>query len=109
MIPRLQKQKHEDFIEVDEITFNHLIVAVINGIPTILGKGYHEKNEKLGFFILHNNNVNITLGNGYQLLPTADTPASMIKEAYKKFPGCEIRVYESKDWKQALKFLINNA
>lgn len=94
--------------EVDQL--KHIVVAVIDGLPTILGKGYHEPKEQLSFLILGTDQPNtntITRGNGYSYNNEDDTVEKMILRAIHN--GHKVEVFEKRDWKYALQWLIDNA
>jgi hypothetical protein len=112
MIP-IEKKQPTPTIAMDEITNDHLVVAVIQGHPCILGKGFNENWGHLSFYILGNDQPGtgiITRGNGYNINQDVETPAEMIREVLRLFgPKTPIEVFDKKDWKQALQFLIQNA
>ena len=94
--------------EVDQL--KHIVVAVIDGKPTILGKGYHESNKELSFLMLGANEPDrliITSGNGYSYNSEDDNIGKMILRAMHY--GHRVEVFEKQDWKNALQWLIDNA
>lgn len=98
-------------IHISEVNqTKHIVVAIIDGRPTILGKGYHELNEQLSFLILGTDESyenTITRGNGYSYTSKDDNVEKMILQAMNN--GNKLEVFEKQDWRQALLWLINNA
>lgn len=88
-----------DEIHIDDITNEHLVVAIRKGFPVILttetfeGKDYEFRCLSHGF----------TYANGYNEHIT-------IKEAVKEQQkyADKIEVFHQKGWKKALRWLINN-
>lgn len=104
----IEKLENEKVIEINDITFNHIIVGISKyNEPLILSKGYHEENSKLSFMII-NTNINgfITNGNGYQFSNDDNSPSKMVRRALHS--GCKVEVFKREDWKQALQWLIDN-
>jgi len=98
----------KDTILTSEITWNHLIVAVIQGEPCILGRGYNEVDSNIPFFVLKNNcgSKCITTGNGYPRSPKEDTPQKMVEFFIKQ--GEKVAVFHQDDWRDALTWLLEN-
>jgi hypothetical protein len=99
------KQEQQDTILTSEITDRHLVVAVINGKPRILGKGWNQGKYQLCFFAI---NDEMTIGNGVQYSNEQDTIKKMV-EYVMSFSNTNIAVFTQSDWKAALKWLIDNA
>lgn len=104
------KQEQQDTILTSEITNNHLIVAIIEGEPCILGRGYYELPKKLIFFYLygHGGQKIITEGNGRDF-HELDTIQKMVEYAITANNKNKLAVYNQDDWKLALQWLIDNA
>lgn len=104
----------ESFIDLKDVDTTHLIVAIVeqNGFkyPTILGKGFEENWSDLSFLMLtdKNNRSVITRGNGFSFDNADDTPSKMLIALRKAYPLSKMAAFEQKDWKKALKFLIDN-
>jgi hypothetical protein len=100
-----------EYIYSDQITEQHICVAIISGTPCILGKGYHEPNHRLSWLILgvtdYNHTAIITKGNGYDVSYSHDTIQKMVDWAIDN--KYTVKVYKKSDWKQALQWLIDNA
>lgn len=105
----LKKEEPVDYIHLDDVTTNHLVVAVLNNRPCILSKGYDEEFDHLSFMFLqaNDNHDAITIGNGYSL-GRKNTIEKMIIEAYEVFDDAKLEVFEQKNWKEALQWLIKN-
>lgn len=101
------KAEAQDKILTSEITFNHIVVAIIDKSPTILSKGYKEASEQLSFKCISNATEIITMGNGYSF-GEIDTIKGMVEYALN-VKQANIAVFENTDWKQALQWLIDNA
>jgi len=91
-----------DVILTSKITEEHIVVAVISKSPCILTKGYGEPESKMKF---------TTLANGFSYGLGYTTPFNTLKEKVewainKNYP---IVVFHQSDWKDALKWLIDNA
>ena len=88
---------------------DHIVVAIISGKPTILGKGWNEPNSALSFLILggDDHDQTITTGNGYDYDDEDDNIEKMILKAINR--GNKIEVFEKQDWKNTLRWLIDNA
>lgn len=106
MTPIIEQQK-QDTILTKDITCKHLIVAVLYNKPCILGKGYYEGDEDLSFLILNNaGKNNITTGNGHSFTSKQYNPQLMVEEVMNR--GYKVAVYEQEDWRDALKWLMDN-
>lgn len=100
----------EDVIKTSEITKKHLVVAIIEGEPCILGKAFGQLDECLSFFVLADRNIEgncITVGNGYGYSEEENSIQAMVEFAIKDRQ--KVEVFQQKDWKQALQWLIDNA
>ena len=99
-------------IQIDNINENHLIVAVIEGLPCILGKGYHELNRSLTFFILGypecRGSGTITEGNGFSYLDSHDSIKKMVEMAMASGKDNMVAAFDKDKWKDALQWLIDN-
>jgi len=98
-------QTQNDVININDITEEYLVVAVIDKHPCILGKGYRDDSKDLCFFTL---NVDFTQGNGYDFSEEEDTIQKMVKEVLKE-PKSKIEAFHQDNWKEALQWLIDNA
>lgn len=105
----LEKEKSSTTILLKDITENHLVVGVIGGNPCILGKGFHEHMDKLSFLMLYGkyNDSIITIGNGYSPVRFIGNYLHYIIEKHIK-DGNIAEAFESKDWRKALQWLIDN-
>lgn len=105
MTPIISREQ-QDTILTSEITEQHLVVAVIEGNPYILSKGYNEENKKLSFFEFNNG---FSYGNGFDISDDYDTIQKIVEFwLYEK--ACKgIAVFHETDWKKALQWLIDNA
>ena len=68
-------------ISTADITWNHVVVAIINEKPCLLGKGFDEPAEKLSFRVIGSDNKEAdtatgTFGNGWDFNNKARTPNS---------------------------------
>lgn len=103
----VEKVVNKEFISIDEITFNHIIVGTSKyNNPLILSKGYYEENANLCFMMINGDNSIITKGNGYAFSNDDDSPCKMVRKAI--YNGCKVEVFDRRDWKQALQWLIDN-
>lgn len=105
MTPIIENQK-QDTILTKDITWQHLVVAVIDGKPCILGKPFEKSGRELTFFTLCSITNCITYGNGYDYSTNEDTPQKMVE--YALGMGNKVAVFNQSDWKDALKWLIDN-
>ena len=101
------KQEQQDTILTSDITDSHLVVAVINGQPRILGRGWMQSGESLTFFALKGSMECITTGNGIPYSDDENTPQKMVE--YTLTHNNPVAVFPQSDWKAALKWLIDNA
>jgi hypothetical protein len=104
-------EQTEKSIHVSKINANdHIVVAIINGDPTILGKGYYEGMDKLTFFILGGDDDSspITGGNGYDFSHTDDTVEKMIRKVLAN-ENNKVEAFHVTEWRAAMKWLLNNA
>lgn len=100
-------------ITLDKVQDNHIIVAVINNKPCILGKGYNQPFKDFAFFIISSNeSANITTGNSYK---ADNTIQGTCEEVLRDFlsqhlnsTNRKVAVFNQDDWKEALSWLINN-
>jgi hypothetical protein len=101
-----EKSIHVSKINADD----HIVVAIINGKPTILGKGYHEGMDKLTFFILGGDGVSspMTNGNGYDYSHKDDTVEKMIRKVLAN-ENNKVEVFHVTEWRAALEWLLDNA
>lgn len=105
----LEQEKSKEKILLKDITEDHLVVGIISGNPCILGKGFRESENKLIFFLLHGGYREsiITVGNGYSSYKSTENYLHHIIERFIK-NGNKVEAFESKDWRKALKWLIDN-
>ena len=99
-------------ISTADITWNHVVVAIINEKPCLLGKGYDEPAEKLSFRIIGSDDKEAdtatgTFGNGWDFNNKANTPQLMVEQALNL--KHKVAVFESEHWRQALQWLIDNS
>ena len=90
-------------INTAEITWEHIVVAIILGNPCILNKGYKEPAEQLSFKHIGAG----SFGNGFDLHHEIDTPQLMVEKALEL--NYKVAVFESEHWRQALQWLIDNS
>ena len=101
---KIQTQKQNDVINIEDINEEYLVVAVIDGNPTILSKGFNEEKTQFGFFKL---NTDFTIGNSYKF-----NNYGTIQKMIEKVLGCpedKIEAFHQRNWKEALQWLIDNA
>lgn len=103
MRPIIQEET-QDTILTKDITEQHIVVAVNNGIPLLLSKGYSEGMKDLTFYNL---TYDFTFGNGWDFGGNCDTIQKMVEQALSV--GYKVAVFHQSDWKQALQWLIDNA
>jgi hypothetical protein len=104
---KIQTQKHYDVINIEDINEDYLVVAVINGNPTILSKGWGQDETQLRFKQI---NKSFTEGNGWVFSNEEDTIQKMISYLDDGFKGTyKIEAFHQRNWKDALQWLINNA
>jgi hypothetical protein len=102
---KIQTQKQNDVINIEDINEDYLVVAVIHGSPRILSKGWGEDNSQFSFFNLKDD---FTLGNGIPYSDETNTIQKMIERAIQE-PNSKIEVFHQRNWKEALQWLIDNA
>jgi hypothetical protein len=102
---KIQTQKQNDVININDITREYLVVAVINGNPTILSKGWGQDITQLRFKQI---NESFTEGNGWVFSSEANTIQKMIEMAIQE-PNLKIEAFHQRNWKEALQWLIDNA
>ena len=98
--------KDKNTINIQDVTENHLVVGIIDNTPCILGKGMSEDDENVIFFTLNNHSDEdglITSGYG---LGIEHSIKEMIKSELEN--DNLVEVFEPKDWKKALQWLIDN-
>ena len=104
-------EKHStETIHISEVNAKyHIVVAILSGKPTILGKGYNEPNKALSFLLLGGGNYDqtITTGNGYNYSDEDNNVEKMILKAIDR--GNKVEVFRKQDWKNALQWLMDNA
>lgn len=95
-------------ILLSELTQEHLIVGrSSNGEPVILSHGKWLKNIwKGGIFYLISGLESITQGNGHRFSGKANSLQEFVEEALHF--GWEIQAFKPENWKEALKWLIDN-
>lgn len=100
MKPILKKEE-KDVILTNKITSSHIVVGLdLNNNPVILtNEDYNTKNYRLTLF-----NRGFTRNNGYGAFES-------IKELVEYYveTGWKLEVFHEKDWKKALRWLIDNA
>jgi hypothetical protein len=92
----------QDVILTSDITEEHIVVAVINKIPSILSKWYKEPCSELRFYIVNNR---FTTGN--YIRGGGDKIRDKVEWAIRN--DHPIAVFHQDNWKQALQWLIDNA
>lgn len=105
---KIRDSKDNKVIYTDEITTDHLIVSIYNGEPCILSKPYECGDDDYGFMVFCNkdeDNEIITIGNSYPFYGECDIQGVVEKVVNS---DNKIAVFEQKDWKNALQWLINN-
>ena len=95
----------QDTILTNDITEQHIVVAIIYEQPCILSKGWGQDESKLQFNILVDS---FMFGNGYDFSPKHNTIKKMVEKAMKDSNN-KVAVFHQSDWKQALQWLIDNA
>jgi len=88
----------------------HIVVAVIDNKPTILGKGFIQNRKELSFFILgvtYDEDATITIGNGFRWGEENDTIQKMIAKAIN-VRGAKVEVFNKTDWRSAMNWLMDN-
>lgn len=97
MKPIIEKE-NQDTILTSEITNQHIVVGFIKNIPRILVR----ENYSRGSFYFRNLTSDFTNGNGIGNFNSA-------KQAVENKIDCKLEVFNEKDWKKALQWLIDNA
>lgn len=106
----LEQEKSSKTILLKDITEKHLVVGVINGNPCILGKGFQEHMDKLSFLLLYvpfGDSI-ITIGNGYSPTKYIGNYLHFIIEKHIKEGDNKVEAFQSKDWRKALQWLLDN-
>ena len=100
MKPIIEKQAEETIL-TSEITNEHIIVAFLDKLPLILTKNNFYTVGDYGFASFLDG---ITKG---AILNLHDSIQKAVESLL--FKKCKIEVFEEKDWKKALQWLIDNA
>lgn len=103
MKPIIQEET-QDTILTKDITEQHIVVAVIDGCPCILNKGFYDDDKDLAFKIISRDFTN---GNCYRF-GGENTIQRMVEFAIQN-KKATVAVFHQSDWKQALQWLIDNA
>ena len=102
MKPIIEKE-NQDTILTSEITNNHIVVGIHHGKPIILtNSNFDEVNYQFTLLDSKFTNRNIYGTNGESIKTAID---KMIIYGGK----VKLKVFEEKDWKKALQWLIDNA
>lgn len=101
---RLVENSPDEILIKDVKPELHIVVAVIEGRPCILSKGFDELDNKYSFKALSDSGTN---GNGYSR-KEADFHET-IRYYNSDNTLNRLNVFHEDDWKQALKWLIDNA
>lgn len=93
------KREHEKTISTSEITENHIVVTIINNLPYIYCKGIHNEHKGFSSFYYNLNDE------GYE--HNNDSLEIKIESMMNRTD--KIEVFHKDNWKDALKWLIDNA
>ena len=97
------KKENQDTILTSEITVNHIVLGILDKKPALLYLGnYGIQQNGYSFKSISNGLLN---ENGWSYNDNTITQA--VDTGIKN--GWEIEVFEEKDWKKALQWLIDNA
>ena len=93
----------QDTILTSEINENHIVVCIVKGKPSILYCEEYHNLSTLSFLCLQDSAI---IGNCYE-----NIGCTSIKDVveYRIKNGDKIEVFQQKDWKEALQWLIDNA
>lgn len=104
-------KRNTETIHLNDITNNHIIVAIINNDACILDKTAYDDIGHYRFSILYNSSEDdiLTDGNCYDICGTINNLKTFLTRANQSWPNAKIEVFDKKNWKDALTWLKENA
>ncbi len=102
-------KNQRETIFVGDITYQHIVVAVIENKPCILHRVGYETESEVVFgelTLCEDDKHSFTLGNGFTFIDVHTTPSTMVEAAIDL--GYKIGVFEPDKWRDALHWLLNN-
>lgn len=103
MIP-VKREKKENTIFTDEINSNNIVVAIINDAPYIMS----EKEYGSGIACLKQiSEISKCVGK-YDTTTKSRNIKELVEEILIDYPNVNIQVFNKFEWKEALRWLIEN-